>query len=185
MQKQKVLEQELLPRLRAAGGLLRYTTLLLNDGRVGSVSTYEDKEAADRGRQIGRDWMHSTDIMSNYKPAESYEGEVVYMLTGEDLQPGAYGVARIYDTDASSEAVRAATEELAGAIQAVPGFMHLTAVMLPGQGVAVLTTFKTLEGASQLTENAKEARAVSGSSLQKVFPEDPESIEARVLGTYT
>ena len=41
--------QELVPQLLQIPGLLRYSTVQLTDGRVGSFSVYENREAAERG----------------------------------------------------------------------------------------------------------------------------------------
>lgn len=181
----KIVERELLPQLKSAGGLVRYTTLSLHDGRIGAFSAYEDKTAADRGRQIAVAWVGSTGALSGFKLADTYEGEVICTLNGDPLQAGAYGVGRIYETDASADNVRAAMEASANDIQAVPGFQRLVAVKLEGRGVGVFSTVKTQEGASQLTELAKKTRSVDDSALQKVFPRDPEQFEATVIRTYS
>ena len=54
----EVVDHELRPKLQAGGGLTRYITFIADDGRVGSASVYEDKEAAQRGLQFARECRH-------------------------------------------------------------------------------------------------------------------------------
>ena len=39
-------QTELFPKLKEAGGLLRYTTLVMDDDGIASSSVYENREAA-------------------------------------------------------------------------------------------------------------------------------------------
>ena len=59
----EVVDHELRPKLQAGGGLTRYITFIADDGRVGSASVYEDKEAAQRGLQTAREWASATGTM--------------------------------------------------------------------------------------------------------------------------
>jgi hypothetical protein len=45
---------KILPKLQEAGGLVRFISFVADDGRIGSASVYEDKEAAHRGLQRPR-----------------------------------------------------------------------------------------------------------------------------------
>jgi hypothetical protein len=63
----EVVDQQLRPKLQAGGGLTRYITFIADDGRIGSASVYENKEAAQRGLQIAREWVNATGAMQGYQ----------------------------------------------------------------------------------------------------------------------
>ena len=121
----RIARQELVPQLLQIPGLLRYSTLQFNDGRVGAFSVYENREAAERGLRVASEWVSSTEAVRNYRLDETLRGEVVYTVVGQgnQLQRNAYGVARIYETIARAEDIaRALQEEAAEIISAsTPG----------------------------------------------------------------
>ena len=45
-------QSELFPKLKEAGGLIRYTTLAMDGGGIASTSVYENRAAAQRGVQV-------------------------------------------------------------------------------------------------------------------------------------
>src|SRR3954467_590490 len=63
----EVVDNELRPKLQQGGGLNRYITFIADDGRIGSASVYETKEAAQNGLQIAREWADSTGAMQGYR----------------------------------------------------------------------------------------------------------------------
>ena len=181
-----MVKQELVPQLTNAGGLLRYITLETKDGRVGSFSAYETKAAAEVARKIATEWMNGTGAMSGYKLSESYEGDLIASVSGKaELQAGAAGIIRIYDTDASDEDLRAAMEETKQAVESVPGLIRFNLVRLSTGAAATFSSFDTLEHATQLTQVAKNSRNVAGSRMRKVFPKDPEQIDVTLVDILT
>jgi len=181
-----IAKQELATQLAKAGGLIRYITLEAKDGRIGSYSAYEDQSAAERARKIATEWISSTDVMSDYKLAESYEGELVASLSGKaELRAGAAGIIRIYATDASDEDLKAAVEETRAAVEAIPGLIRFNLVRLSSGGAATFSSFDTQENANQLTQVAKNARNVGGSQMQKAFPQAPEQIDVTLIDIFT
>jgi hypothetical protein len=58
--------QELVPQLLQIPGLLRYSTVQLTDGRVGSFSVYENREAAERGLRVASEWVSSATISAGF-----------------------------------------------------------------------------------------------------------------------
>ena len=130
----RIARQELVPQLLQIPGLLRYSTLQFNDGRVGAFSVYENREAAERGLRVASEWVSSTEAVRNYRLDETLRGEVVYTVVGQgnQLQRNAYGVARIYETIARAEDIaRALQEEAAEIISAsTPGLIRYSLVRL-------------------------------------------------------
>ena len=53
----QIAHRELVPKLTAAGGLIRFVTIGFSDGRYGSFSAYESQDAAKRGHQIAVEWV--------------------------------------------------------------------------------------------------------------------------------
>ena len=75
----EVVDHELRPKLQEGGGLTRYITFIADDGRIGSASVYEDKEAAQRGLQTAREWASTTGAMQGYRLSQTLEGEIAAM----------------------------------------------------------------------------------------------------------
>ena len=101
----RMARQDLVLQLLQVPGLLRYSTLPFNDGRVGSFSVYENREAVERGLRVASEWVSSTEAVRNYELDETLRGEVVYTLVGRgnQLQRNAYGITRIYETIARAD----------------------------------------------------------------------------------
>jgi hypothetical protein len=181
--------QQLVPQLLQIPGLLRYSTLQFNDGRVGSFSVYENREAAERGLRVASEWVSSTEAVRNYRLDETLRGEVVYTLVGQgdQHQRNAYGVARVYETIARAEDIARALQEEASEIlsEATPRLIRYSLVRLDDGRVGAFTAFRDPESAQRITEHARELRSKPGSKLRHFLPTDPELYEGTILGTYT
>jgi quinol monooxygenase YgiN len=181
--------QDLVPQMLQVPGLLRYSTLQFNDGRVGSFSAYENREAVERGLRVASEWLSSTEAVRNYKLDETLRGEVVYTLVGRgnQLQRNAYGVARIYETIARAEDVaRALQEEAAETLsEATPGLIRYSLVRLDDGRIGAFSAFEDQASAQRTTELARELRSKAGSKLRHYLPTDPDLYEGIILGTYT
>ena len=64
------------PKLKEAGGLLRYTTLVMDDGGTASSSVYENKESARRGVEVAAEVVSKAQFLQGYKLDQVLEGEV-------------------------------------------------------------------------------------------------------------
>ena len=185
----RMARQDLVPQLLQVPGLLRYSTLQFNDGRVGSFSVYENREAAERGLRVASEWVSSTEAVRNYKLDETLRGEIVYTLVGRgnQLQRNAYGVARIYETIARAEDVaRALQEEAAETLsEATPGLIRYSLVRLDDGRIGAFSAFEDQASAQRITELARELRSKAGSKLRHYLPTDPDLYEGIILGTYT
>ena len=184
-----IARQELVPQLLQVPGLLRYSTLQFNDGRVGSFSVYENREAAERGLRVASEWVSSAEAVRNYRLDETLRGEGVYTLVGQgnQLQRNAYGVARIYETIARAEDIARALQEEAAEIlsESTPGLIRYSLVRLDDGRVGAFSAFEDQESAQQINEHARELRSKPGSKLHHFLPTDPELYEGIILGTYT
>jgi quinol monooxygenase YgiN len=181
--------QELVPQLLQIPGLLRYSTVQFTDGRVGSLSVYENRDAAERGLRVASEWVSSTEAVRNYKLDETLRGEIAYTLIGRgnQLQRNAYGVARIYETIARAEDIARALQEEAAEVlsEATPGLLRYSLVRLVDGRVGAFSAFEDQTSAQQITERARELRSKAGSQLRHFLPTDPELYEGIILGTYT
>src|SRR4051794_28480044 len=101
----EVVDHELRPKLQAGGGLARYITFIADDGRIGSASVYENKEAAQRGLQIAQEWVSATGAMQGYQLSETLEGEIAAIIDGDIQYEPAFGMARLFRTQANAAEV--------------------------------------------------------------------------------
>src|SRR5690242_218790 len=101
----EVVEPELLPRLQKSGGLSRYITFIADDGRIGSASVYENKDAAQRGMNVAREWASNGGAMQKYSLSETLEGEIAATLDGDIRYRPAFGMARLFSTHATATEV--------------------------------------------------------------------------------
>ena len=184
----RIARQELVPQLLQIAGLRRYSTLALTDGRVGSFSVYETREAANRGLRVASEWVSSTDAARNYRLDETLRGEIAYTLIGQGAQSqrNASGVARIYQTHASIDDVKTAIEqEVSEAVQHLPGLLRYTLVGLEDGRIGSFAAFASQDSARRAAELTGRLRAKGGSALGRLLPHAPQVIEGTILGTYT
>ena len=184
----RLAHQELVPQLLQIPGLIRYSTLRFHDGRVGSFSVYENREAANRGLRVASEWVSHSEAVRDYRLDETLRGEVVYTLVGQgdQLQRNAHGIARIYQTNASIDEVRIAIEqEASDALQHIPGLLRYTLVSLEDGRIGSFAAFVGQDSASRSSELASELRAKSGSALSRVLSNAPQMMDGLVLGTYS
>jgi hypothetical protein len=180
-----IVAQELVPSLANAGGLLRYITLEFAGDRVGSFSAYVDQNAAERGAKLANVWTDSTGIMSGFRLTANYSGDLLYSFAGDaKLIAGCAGVIRLYDTEASDIDIEKAYTEQEVTIQGFAGLARLSVVRLSQRRVGTFSSYSDRDSANLSTQLARDLRAQAGSQSQKVFPTDPEILEAQVLGVY-
>jgi hypothetical protein len=176
--------KELAPKL--GQGLVRYSTVAINDGRVGSFAIYESEDAAGQAAQIAADWVKSNTALQDLKLVETIAGEIIYVAPGTADREGAQcSVARIYRSGASIEELKAALDQEADdIIRTFPGLVRYAVVKSPDGRVGIFCGFDTLENARRSTEQAKALRSKPGSRLATLLPSDPDVIESRPLGIY-
>src|SRR6185437_6174666 len=95
-------QTELFPKLKEAGGLLRYTTLVMDDGGIASSSVYENKDAAQWGVQVAAEVVSEAQFLQGYKLDQVLEGEIARRIDHNSQAQAKYGVARIFKTSASA-----------------------------------------------------------------------------------
>jgi hypothetical protein len=184
----RIARQELVPQLLQISGLRRYSTLAFTDGRVGSFSVYDTRNAANRGLTVASEWVSSTDAVRNYRLDETLRGEIAYTLIGQgdQSQRKASGVARIYQTHASIDDVKTAIEqEVSEAVQHLPGLLRYMLVRLEDGRIGSFAAFASQESARRAAELTSKLRAKSGSALGRLLPHAPQVLEGTILGTYT
>jgi hypothetical protein len=179
-------EKDLVPRLAKGSGLVRYSLLMLTDGRFGSFSVYESQDDAKAGQAIAGEWVKRTDAMEGYKLDETLEGPIGFAIQQDSGTTGRlFAVARIYPTSASMERVRTALDQEAiDIIRSLPGLVRYTIAQLSDRRIGVFSAFDTKENAENLSQQAKRLRARAGSQIAQVFPNEPRVIEGMVRSTY-
>ena len=186
---ERIASQELAPQLIDAGGLLRYSLILLHDGRIGSLSIYDAKATAQKASLVASDWVRSTGATAGYSLVESFEGPVIYSVRGDadQLKRNIVSIARIYASEATAVDIRKKVfEPVESEITAITGFHRLTVAQSDEDGdVGVFSAFDSAEGANQLAELARLKRSVADSETAAILPTDPKSFEGIILGTYT
>lgn len=181
------LQKELVPSLAKIPGFRRYSGLQLKDGRLGSFSVFDNKQAAEQATAVVREWMKSRPELKEFRLDMTLQGQVGLAITGNTQATGkrAYAVARLYRTEASFEDVNAAIEEEGfSAIRAIPGLLRYSTAKLEDGRIATFNAFASEQGARTINETAKSLRMKGGSMLSKVLPGDPEVLEGTILFTH-
>jgi hypothetical protein len=184
----RIARQELVPQLLQIAGLRRYSTLTFTDGRVGSFSVYDTREAANRGLRVASEWVSGTDAVRNYHLDETLRGEIAYILIGQGVQNqrNASGVAQLYRTNASIDDVKTAIEqEVSEAVQHLPGLLRYTLVGLEDGRIGSFAAFASQESARRAADLTRKLRAKGGSALGRLLAHAPQVIEGTILGTYS
>ena len=177
--------QELAPRLASEDGFLRYITIKLSDGRFGSFSAYENQQAAKRSLEIAADWTQTKSDLRNSKLDETLEGETIFTAEGSvPIAARLHGVIRLYQTDASQEEVQKAFDAEGPAVikNNFVGLSRYTVAKLTDGRVGTFGSFDTQENAQKSSQAAKQVRSQSGSEIARTLPNDPQVLEATILG---
>jgi hypothetical protein len=182
----EIAHRELVPKLTAAGGLIRFVTIAFSDGRYGSFSAYESQDVARRGNQIALEWVKGHPDAQGASLAETMEGDVVYAAEGTvNMKGGLHGVARVYRTNASVSDIKSAFEsEGPAAIRAFVGLARYSVVKLTDGRVGTFGSFDTPENARKSSEEARRVRAQAGSQIGRCLPSDPQLLEGTIFGVY-
>jgi hypothetical protein len=181
-----IAHKELLPKLTAAGGLIRFVTIGFSDGRYGSFSAYESQDAAKRGHQVAVEWVKNHPDAKGVSLSETMEGDVVYAAEGTvNMTGGLHGVARVYRTNASVSDIKSAFEsEGYAAVRAFVGLARYSVVKLTDGRVGTFGSFDTPENARKSSEEARRVRAKAGSQIGRCLPSDPQVLEGTIFGVY-
>ena len=175
----EVVDHELRPKLQAGGGLTRYITFIADDGRVGSASVYEDKEAAQRGLQIAREWASATGAMQGYRLSETLEGEIAAVIDAELQYKPAFGMARLFPTQATAAEVVETIKMARAGAHDTAGRVRTVIVQLPGGRVGSFSAYDSQERREQHTAAIKKAR--ENPEMRRVLPDDPGTIPVRII----
>ncbi len=184
----RIAAQELAPQIIKAGGCTRYTLVNFGGNRFGSASRYEDKAAADRGAQVAAEWVKSTGAMQGATLQNAYAGEQVYSRDPNVAQSidGKFGTMRIWSLSASAADARHAFEQEAQPIiDSSKGLLRYTAFKAGDSQLITLTTAESREAADEMTRQAREAVAKSGSLLSKILTGTPQIVDGQIFRSFT
>jgi hypothetical protein len=172
--------RDAVPVLSQAGGLRRYTTAKMQDGRIATISVYDDKASAERGLEVAAKWVReNSTVMQGFALLKVYKGDIVYLYQSDPNVSidGSTGVMRVYQSPASPDDLKAAMQQEAEPIlrrEAVQRYFCFKRE--DTQGYVVCSTHDKGDAATRLTQLARETRNKSGSLLQKTLPNDPDEV---------
>jgi hypothetical protein len=175
----EVVDQELRPKLQDGGGLTRYITFIADDGRVGSASVYEDKEAAQRGLQIAREWASATGAMQGYRLSQTLEGEIAVIIDSDVQYKPAFGMARLFPTQATAAEVVEAIKKARAGAQDTASRVRTVIVQLQNACVGSFAAYDSQEKREQHTAAISKAR--ENPELRRALPNEPEAIPVRII----
>jgi len=175
---------EMMPKVRAIPGFLRWAGMETNDGRYGALQVYETKQGVAQAKQLFDDWRRASGVNT---PSElEAVGEIgLQIAVRTDFETG-HGVARLYRTPASfqdvNDAIRREGEQ---EIRSMPGLYRYSTALLEDGRIAVFSAYETEQATRDMTAKARELRSRPGSQLGKVLPHDPEVIAGRIGLVFT
>lgn len=182
----RIVGRELVPQLKQLPGFVRYVTFTLDDGRVSSMSVFENEGSAKRSTEVGRKWASETKVMQDYQHDETLSGMVIAAVQGDRPQTAGYTISRRYQTDASQEDLTKAFAQVPQAFkEKATGLVRWSAVALTGGGLITFGWFDSAENAQKSSQVARDL-SPSGSDIARVVPNPPEEIlTGKMLTVYT
>jgi len=175
----EVVDHELRPKLQEGGGLGRYITFIADDGRVGSASVYENKAAAQSGLQIAREWASALGAKQGYRLSLTLEGEIAAIIDADIHYKPAFGMARLFPTQATAgEVVETIKKARAGA-QDTSSRVRTVIVQLQDGRVGSFAAYDSQERREQHTTAISKAR--ENPEMRLALPNDPEAIPVRII----
>jgi hypothetical protein len=175
-------QSELFPKLKEAGGLIRYTTLVMDDGGIASSSVYDSKEAAQRGVQVAADVVSKAQFLQGYKLDQVLEGEIARRIDHDSQAQAKYGVARVFKTSASAAQIADAMAQPPD-VFAVPGRVRTFVVQLADGRVGGFSSFDSKETADRVSEEIKKVRANPNAPMVKLAPDVAEQFAGRIVNS--
>ena len=175
-----VVAKELAPKLREAGGLVRYITGIADDGRIVSASTYQDKEAAQRGTQVARELVARTNALRGLQLTQTLEGEVAALLNGDAEYEPAFGMARLFTTNATAGTVVETIRKARASAQDEGASRVRTVIAQLQDGrVGSFAVYDSKEARERHSAAIRKHQAVP--EMRAVLPSDPEEIPVRIV----
>jgi hypothetical protein len=171
----KAVMQELVPELQKSCDLIRYYTIIADDGRIGSGSMYQSKEGAEQGARLAREWAERTKLMQGYNEVLSLESEVVRILDGDSVgQRPMCGSMRILETPISAEQL---ADTVATRPTGAQGRIRTVVFKLPDNRVLLTAAFASREAMENHAKMLDARRDQPPFSEWKVV----EEIKARIV----
>jgi len=176
-------QTELFPKLKETGGLIRYTTLVMDDGGIASSSVYENKEAAQRGVRVAAEVVSKAQFLQGYKLEHVLEGEIARRIDHNSQVQAKYGVARVFKTSASAVQIADAMAQPPD-VFAVPGRVRTFVVQLTDGRVGGFSSFDSKETADRVSEEIKKVRANPNAPMVKLAPDGTaEQFAGRIVNS--
>jgi hypothetical protein len=174
---------EALPLLQQAGGLRRYMTVIADDGRPGSVSIYENEQAAHKGLQIAREWMQTTQATQGCQLSFSAQGDIVHMFEGDSGIEIRFGVGRLWQTRKPAEDIVNVLNVLAlASLKQVEGWRRTVLVKLSDGRIGTFSGFGSEQARDEYASKVR--KLISDPGLQRLLGAgQPEVISVRALTT--
>jgi hypothetical protein len=176
-------QSELFPKLKEAGGLTRYTTLIMDDGGIASASVYDNQQAAQRGVKVAADVVSKAQFLQGYKLDQVLEGEIARRIDHNSETHAKYGVARIFKTSASAAQIADAMAQPPD-VFAVPGRVRTFVVQLSDGRVGGFSSFDSKETADKVSKVIEKVRANPSAPMVKLAPDGiVEQFAGRIINS--
>jgi hypothetical protein len=175
----KELNAQVLPQLQEAGGLIRYVTFIADDGRIGSASVYEDKEAAQRGLQTAQRLASRLDAMKGLQLSLTLEGEIAAALNADNQYEPLFGMGRLFTTGATAAEVVETIKKSRSGAQDGAARPRTVIVQLPDGRVASFAVYNSEEMRDRHT--AAISKAQEDPEHRRVLPTASENIPSRII----
>jgi hypothetical protein len=169
----------LIPKLLEAGGLVRFISFVADDGRIGSASVYENKEAAERGLRIGREVAGVAEAMKGYQLSQTLQGEIAAVLNADIKYEPAFAIGRLFKTDATAAEVVETIKKARAAAQDDSSRPRTVIVQMDDGRVGSFAAYATKESRDQHTAAISKAR--ENPEHRRLLPNDPETIPSRII----
>ncbi len=109
------INEDLLPLIKDVPGFRAYYALDAGDGRIASVSVFEDRAGAEESTRVVADWVRQNMASLFPNPPEVLEGEVVAHDAASAVSGVTDSVGGITDTvGGTTDSVRGVTDNLLG-----------------------------------------------------------------------
>ena len=182
----RIVGKELVPQLKQLPGFVRYVTSTFDDGRVSSMSVFENEDSAKRSTEVGRKWASETKVMQDYQHDETLSGMVIAAVQGDRPQTAGYTISRRYQTDASQQDLTKAFAQVTQAFkEKATGLVRWSAVALTSGGLITFGWFDSAENAQKSSQVAVDLTR-SDSDIARVLPNPPQEIlTGKMLTVYT
>lgn len=148
-------EQGFVPMIKGVPGFVSYTLGTTDDGRLITVSTFQDRVGADQSVQLARQWVAQNLASLVPDPPEILGGEVLVREDSPAEQPRYFAMRRYRTAPGAAQEIGSrAQAEFVPILKGLPGFARYVAVDLGNDDVVSFSGFRDREAAMESSGQA-------------------------------